>query len=186
MATNFATKTGTLLLGLLMVSLQLPAFCQHNKGVSNSLVVNAKPQVVFKAIQKARSASGARKLISYKNNQAIIEELFDGLPLIGSAKCTYQEFEASPTRIDYSMIESDKLSKFEGSWILQQQEDGKTSVTLTSTTECGIKLPFADKLTTQSAVRRVERRLHEIAAAAEAEQKVASVVEEHCLVAARK
>ncbi len=173
MSFQFASKTSALLLGLLIVGAQLPAFSQHTKGVSNSLVVDAKPQFVYKAIQKARSAGGVRRLVSYKNNQAVIEEHFDGLPLIGSAKCVYQENETSPTRIDYSLIESDKLSRFEGAWILTPQADGKTTVTLTSDTECGIKLPFADKLCSQSATKRVERRLHEIARAAEEEQKVA-------------
>ena len=183
MSYQSARRISALLLGFLLLGAQLPAFCQHTKGISNSIVINAKPQFVYKAIQKARSASGKR-LVSYKDNQAIIEEHFDGLPLIGSAKCIYKENETSPTRIDYSLIESDKLSKFEGAWILSPQADGKTTVTLTSDTECGLKLPFADRLCTQSSIKRVEKRLHEIAGAAEAEQRIAAV--DNVAVIARK
>jgi hypothetical protein len=166
-------KSTSLLFGAIL-SLQAPAFCQHTKGVSNTIVVNAKVQAVFHAIQQARTCGGLRKLVSYKNSQAVIEEQFQGLPLIGSAKCVYQENEVSPSRIDYKMIESDKLSKFEGSWILKQETDGRTSVTLTSDTECGLKLPFADRLCVQSATKRVDNRLHEIAKVAEAETRIAA------------
>jgi len=184
---QLTNKSNPLFISLLIpliMSAQLPVFAQHDRGVSNSITVNAKPQCVYHAIQKARTTTGSRRLVSYKNNQAIIEEFFDGLPLIGSAKCLYQENETSPTRIDYTMIESDKLSRFEGAWILTPQADGKTAVTLTSNTACAIKLPFVDKLATQSAIRRVERRLHEIATAAEAEQRTA-YIDEQRLVAHR-
>ncbi|HEY9680426.1 MAG TPA: SRPBCC family protein [Oculatellaceae cyanobacterium] len=164
----------TSVLFAVVLSLQAPAFCQHSKGVTNTIIVNAKVQAVFHAIQQARTCGGFRKLVSYKNNQAVIEEQFQGLPLIGSAKCVYQENEVSPNRIDYKMIESDKLSKFEGSWILKDEGEGRTSVTLTSETECGLKLPFADKLTVQSATKRVDNRLHEIAKVAEADSHIAT------------
>jgi hypothetical protein len=157
---------------LLASGAQLPAY-SHSQPVQESIVVPVKTQFVYRAIQKARNTGGFRKLVSYKNNQAVVEELFDGLPLIGTANCTYKEVETSPTRIDYSLLQSDKLARFDGAWILTAETDGRTKVTLTSTTVCGIHLPFADKLTTQAAMKRIEKRLHEIASAAVAEQCLA-------------
>jgi hypothetical protein len=178
---RFSIRCGTFLFCLLIGGAQLPAYSEHSKPIQESLMVPVKTQFVYRAIQKARNTSGFRKLVSYKNNQAVVEELFDGLPLIGTAKCTYQEIETSPTRIDYSMIQSDKLARFDGAWILTPEADGRTKITLTSTTVCGLRLPFVDKLTTQAAMKRVEKRLHEIASSAMAEQRLAAA--QSCLVA---
>jgi hypothetical protein len=79
------------------------------------------------------------------------------------------------------MIQSDKLARFDGAWILTPEADGRTKITLTSTTVCGLRLPFVDKLTTQAAMKRVEKRLHEIASSAMAEQRLAAA--QSCLVA---
>jgi hypothetical protein len=173
---QFSIRCGTFLFCLLAGGAQLPAY-SHNQPVQESIVVPARTQFVYRAIQKARNTGGSRKLVSYQNNQAVVEELFDGLPLIGTANCTYKEVETSPTRIDYSLLQSDKLARFDGAWILTPENDGRTKITLTSTTVCGIHLPFADKLTNQAALKRVEKRLQEIAGAAIAEQRLAAAQE---------
>jgi len=145
----------------------MPAF---SREASNTRLVHARAQAVYRAIQHARTASGCRKLVSYKNHRAIIEEDFTGLPILGTAHCTYQEVETSASRIDYALISSDKLTKFEGAWVLTPVDNGKqTLVELISTTEANLKLPFADRLTLQSTNRHIAQRLHEIAASAEAE-----------------
>jgi hypothetical protein len=179
---RFSIRIGAFLFCLLIGGAQLPAYSQHSKAVQESITVSAKTQYVYRAIQRARNTGGFRKLVSYKNNQAVVEEVFDGLPLIGTAKCTYQEVETSSTRIDYSMLTSDKLARFDGAWILTPEPDGGTKITLSSITECALHLPFADKLTTQAAMKRVEKRLHEIASAALLEERVA-ISQENCLVA---
>jgi hypothetical protein len=178
---QFSIRCGAFLFCLLAVGAQIPAY-SHNQSVQESIVVPATTQFIYRAIQKARNTGGSRKLVSYKNNQAVVEELFDGLPLIGTANCTYKEVETSPTRIDYSLLRSDKLARFDGAWILTAENDGRTKITLSSTTVCGIHLPFADKLTAQAALKRIERRLQEIAGVAITEQRLA-VAQETCLVA---
>jgi uncharacterized protein YndB with AHSA1/START domain len=146
----------------------MPSFSQHLREVSDTRLIQAKPEAVYRAIQEARTACSSRKLVSYKDHKAIIEEDFTCLPVLGTAHCIYQEVETSPSRIDYSLISSDKLAKFEGAWILTPVDNGKrTSVQLISATESSVKFPFADRLTFQSTTRRVEQRLQEIANSAE-------------------
>src|ERR1700728_4639971 len=110
--------------------------------VSVHQVVKAPPKVVWDAIRDQRKADTEhRKVISYHDNEATIEEKFPGLPIIGAATCLYKECEVPLKRIDYSMISSDKFKSFAGSWVLTQDGDN-TIVDLTSSLDPGLRVPF--------------------------------------------
>ena len=92
----------------------------------------------------------------------MVEEKFDAIPVIGDAVCTYKEHEVPMQKLEYSMIKSDKLKAFEGEWELNPTNDGKTVLKLSSRTDAGIRIPFADKITRCRTSKTIQRRLEEV------------------------
>lgn len=140
------------------------------KEVAVSVLVNAKPNVVWEAIRGQRKAEpDHRKLLSYENNEAVLEENFGELPVIGAASCIYKECEVELNkRIDYMLVKSDTFKLFQGSWTLTPSEDGsKTMVSLTSVSDPGLRIPFWKELTKMATVKHVKKRLHAVTQDAE-------------------
>src|SRR5262249_19896299 len=105
----------------------------EGKTVDESTVIDAPCEIVWQALQQLRTLdSGRRKQISYENGEAVIEEAFLALPIVGEARCKYKECETPTSEIKYSLISSDKFKIFEGSWMLTPEGDGKTKVRLTA------------------------------------------------------
>ncbi|MBX9687593.1 MAG: hypothetical protein K2X27_12875 [Candidatus Obscuribacterales bacterium] len=140
--------------------------------VKHTIVVKAKPQHVWEAIQHQRKADDHRKLISYDGVAATLHETFAALPIVGEASCVYVENESTPLeRIDYALIKSDHFHVFQGSWILAPGKDGSTTVMLSNEIDPGIRVPFWQDITKMAASRMVKRRLDAICAYAEQLQK---------------
>ncbi len=133
-------------------------------GAESSVVIEGSPQAVFEAIQESRiKEPHRRKLVSHHENVALIEEHFSELPLIGSACCTYKEVETPYKRIDFSMVTSEKLKSFEGSWILTPIGNGeRTEVTLNTFSEPKTFLPFANQVACSSILKDIRRRLENL------------------------
>lgn len=141
---------------------------EHGGGITASQVVNAPAKCVYEAVQHIRNAPG-HILESYDGKTAVVKENWTGLPLIGEAICVYQETEVSDKQIDYRLVSSDKITKFEGSWTFEPIDGGKkTLVKLSTTTEANIKLPFSQLVTDHNAAKRAACRVREAAKAAEA------------------
>ena len=71
----------------------LPAIASSTevKMVNMTTIVNASPSVVWESIRGLRKTDQVhRKLVSYKDNEAVLEEKFLGLPIIGDATCIYK------------------------------------------------------------------------------------------------
>jgi hypothetical protein len=147
----------------LLVFVGQPALAKgHKHGVSATITVNASVQQVWQAIVSLRSAEpNRRKLVSYENKQAVLEEKFCSLPIIGAAVCTYVECEEpQQKRIDYHLVSSNRFKAFEGAWTLAPSIDGKgTIVHLSSYLETGVRVPFAREITNTAALHDIERRL---------------------------
>lgn len=131
--------------------------------VSQSIVINAPPKMVFEAIQHARKAE-ARKLLSYDGADAKIEEKFMTLPVVGAATCTYVEHEMPNLEgIEYHLVDSDRFTAFQGKWSLTPAKDGKsTIVELSNAMDPGIRIPFWQEITRMAAGKSVKRRLDEV------------------------
>ena len=142
------------------------------RGVSASVTVNASVSQVWQAIVSLRSAEpNRRKLVSYENKQAVLEEKFCSLPIIGGAVCTYVECEEPHKRIDYHLVSSNRFKAFEGAWTLAPSADGQgTVVHLSSYLETGVKIPFAREITNTAAMHDIERRLSFVKQHAESAQ----------------
>lgn len=165
-----ATKIS--ILSLTVVALVSPAMAAgkvDNDSVFSTVMVSASPKTVYEAIKMQRQVDPARKLVSYQNAEAVIDEDFSGLPVIGRAKCLYKEFESSPGKVEYRLVSSDKFKRFEGCWTLTPLEGGrKTELTLSSYLETGVHVPFAKQITNCSVKKDVQRRLGRVKVLAEA------------------
>jgi hypothetical protein len=160
------------LLWLTIAALVSPAMAAgntHQDSVFSSVTVSASPKTVYDAIKMQRMVDPARKLVSYAGAEAMIDENFSGLPVIGSAKCLYKEVESSPERVEYFLVQSDKFKRFEGCWTLTPVEGGrKTELKLSSYLETGVHVPFARQITNCSVKKDVLRRLGRVKVLAEA------------------
>jgi len=117
-------------------------------GVTSECLIKATPEEVFEAIKTYRRADAAKRtVLEEKKNKAIIKEKFPAVPVLGDVSCTYEETEVPYTRIDFQLINSDKLKVFEGNWQLSPVNDGKqTLVRLTSYVDSDVNVPAKDFL----------------------------------------
>lgn len=168
---KFLTSILTLTLALTssVLNEQAVASAKTEKGVHSSIIIEASPKVVFEAIQHSRVLEPMRrKLVSHKENVAVIDEHFDDLPVIGSAACTYKEIEIPYSRIDFTLVDSQKLKTFEGSWELTPLKDGEcTEVRLRTFSEPKIWMPFAKEASGPSIMKDIRRRLTTLKASVE-------------------
>lgn len=141
--------------------------------VKHSVVINAKPEYVWQAIQHQRKNDNHRKLLSYDGTNASIHETFASLPIVGEASCVYVENESTLyERIDYSMVKSESFNVFQGAWILSPGKNAnETVVELSNAIDPGIRVPFWQDITKMAASRLVKRRLEAVTAHAEHLQK---------------
>lgn len=148
----------------------------HTPEVTHSIVINAKPQLVWAAIQHQRESDNHRKLISYDGKNATLKEVFAALPIVGEASCTYIENETSQfERIDYALVQSDRFHVFEGAWVITPGKDqNSTNVELSNAIDPGIRVPFWQDITKMAASKMVKRRLDAVCAYAEQLQKTAT------------
>lgn len=155
----------SILAGLAIAPVQA---ADHSSLLSDSILVDAKPDAVWSAIRQYRRSSPNRTLLKEDKQQALIEERFAHLPIIGDAKAVIREMELPPHQIDYSLVKSDKLTAFEGSWFIVPSADGKTTLLkLSSRTETGLHVPFGKCLTRQSTSKELRCRLAAIKRLAE-------------------
>jgi hypothetical protein len=142
------------------------------RGSCQEIVVNAKPEAVYHAIRRLRDDS--RDTVNELSHQAIhcvLEETFPGLPLIGDAKCVYEEVYTPNSRIEYSMVRSDRFKAFEGRWLIVPTEDGTaTRLSLTSYVDVDIPLPFAKQICKLQTSHGVKERLQEVKSTCEKNQ----------------
>lgn len=139
----------------------------EQNAVAVTVVVKARMSVVYDAIRSQRQQDPARKLVSSQGNEAVILEEFQGLPIIGSAHCTYKEVESSH-KMEYELITSDKFKRFTGCWTLTPVENGKaTEVKLSSFLDTGLHIPFARQITNNAVLKDVNRRLKRVKMLAE-------------------
>lgn len=129
-------------------------------SVAAETVVRAHPTRVWKAIQKYRTSEPARrKLLSYHNGKATIQEDFLTLPIIGSTSCTYAEHEHPYSRIDYELVTSDKLTAFDGCWTLTPVNGGRdTLVRLSCRLNTKMNAPLKKRLIGVAVKRDISRR----------------------------
>jgi hypothetical protein len=140
----------------------LAAHCEEQEACS-SIVVNAPPKAVWQALRADRFNAEKRKVIARNGSDYTFTEIFKRIPLIGETSCTWVEHEVPETSVQYHMISSDKLKAFQGSWKLQPTHNGEqTILTLSSLTDCGLEVPFHQKMTHCTTLSYINRRLESV------------------------
>ena len=144
-------------------SLPAKADSKTDAMVSDSTTINAPVKAVWEAMRTLRRNDPAhRKVLSSGGGDYVVEEKFEKIPVLGQAICTYKEHEVPMQRLEYSMIKSDKLKAFDGEWELSPTADGKTNVKLSSRTDAGVCIPFADRITRNRTAKSIAKRLEEV------------------------
>lgn len=136
--------------------------------------INAPAKVVYEAIRALRKIdpSGTRELSSTPDS-TVIEEEFDGLPVINKAICVYEEHYTPGKRLEYHMVRSDKFKVFQGEWNVYPQ--GETSlVELSMQLDTGLRLPFAKQLTAAQLRKDVQHQVDIVKHLAETRQSAAA------------
>lgn len=172
------SRIKTLLLSLLLTvaSCNTAAMAEKHadkKGVNADAKVMASPELTYEALRSLRDddPSGCR-VLSTGENESVVEETFDGLPLLGQAICVYRETYEPLKKLSFKMIRSDKLKAFEGEWTLQAVDNGQhTLVNLRSYIDTGIKLPFTKQITEMASSSEVKQQLADLKKSAELRQK---------------
>lgn len=174
-----------LLFGLLVaafpLAFSLPASCEHEKvkeniGVIAEAKVMATPKIAFESVRamRAEDPSGC-KVLSASENESVVEELFDGLPVIGDAICVYQETYEPLKSISFHMIRSNKLKAFEGEWTFEPADEGRhTLVKLRTYIDTGLKIPLVKQLTHMAGSCEVKRQVAQLKCSAERKQNLVS------------
>lgn len=165
-----------ILCGLVCGFAALPASASNTDAmVSDSALIDAPVRDVWEAMKVIRKNDPAhRRVLSSDGGDYVVEEKFENIPVLGDATCTYKEHEIPMQKVQYSMLKSDKLKAFEGEWELTPSADGKqTNVRLSSRTDAGIKILFADRITRSQTAKSIAKRLENVREIA-ARTKVAS------------
>lgn len=138
-------------------------------SATSEIIIHAPKERVWQAIRIRRTMCANRKLLSHTEKEATMQEFFTGCPIVGDVTCTYVEEETRPLeRMDYHMIESNRLRTFEGAYVLRTADDGSSTVLqLTSVIDPGIRVPFWQDISRAQAARSVREILGQIAAIAE-------------------
>lgn len=153
-----------------------PAFAEKSeekRGVTAEAKVMATPELAYQALRSMRDEdpSGCR-VLSTNDSESLIEEIFDGLPLIGKATCVYREVYEPGKKVSFKMLRSDKLKAFEGEWTLKPIDNGQhTLVSLRSYIDTGIKVPFAKQLTETASAGEIKQQVADMKKSAELKQK---------------
>jgi hypothetical protein len=138
-----------------------------------SIIIKADPTVVWKTIRDpALRKCFHRKVLSSSDNKVQVEDTFDGLPIIGSATCVFNEVEAPCERVEFVLVKSDKLKQFEGYWVLTPINGGKeTNLQLNAFCDSGVNLPFARCITNSTVHKFMDLELAETKQTAESMQR---------------
>lgn len=132
------------------------------------IVVNASPRNCWDAIRNPLSCPEPRKVLSFGEREAVVEETFNNLPLLHTSTCVLQESEVPLKRIDFRLIRSDKFKKMEGAWIITPVADGKTLIELEAYVDPGVHVPFAKKVANDVNQEKCKERLNRVKSIAEA------------------
>jgi hypothetical protein len=95
----------------------------------------------------------------------LLEQKFNGMPIIGEAVCLLEQTETLNQRIDYKLVRSDKFKALRGSWILTELPDGITKLELHSVLNTG--LPFSETIINHVLKGRINKRLERVKTSAE-------------------
>lgn len=145
---------------------------QGHKMLTIKIVINASPQVVWQAIREAREDDPDvqySKITQISETQRILEQKYVALPVVGSTTCVIKVEESSGKRVDYKLMQSDRLAEFDGSWVLTPIQEQKATV-LEISNHIRLKFPLPQKIVDIFASKKLKTRAEFVKRQAEAAQ----------------
>ncbi len=133
---------------------------QAVETVEKSMTINATPDQVVNAIVKHRTAEPhKRSIVSTSKSGVVIREQLIGSIAIANDTVVYEENIKSENQIDFHLIDANKLTKFQGSWMLTEGKPGCTQVKLTTSVDSSMNVPFKERILRHETLRQLDKRL---------------------------
>ena len=110
--------------------------------------IDAPANLVWDAIRENRLGDPDvlySKFTQVSESERILEQRYVSLPLFGSTTCFLKLNEELNRSIDYSLIKSDRLSEFEGTWVLTPIDNNRSTL-LELTNHLKLNLPVPQRL----------------------------------------
>lgn len=159
------------IVALVLLSISAPAAsarCADKEGARGQIEIKAPARIVWEAVHKERAEDpdlSYSKVVEKQGDKIMLEQKFNGMPIIGEAVCLLEQTETINKRIDYKLVRSDKFKALRGSWILTELPDGITKLELHSVLNTG--LPFSEHIVNHVLKGRICKRLERVKASAE-------------------
>ena len=154
----------TIVAMLLVTALPLAPVCAREHGVTESVLIHASQDAVWEAVRDTKHFDN--KIESHVPNEAVVEQRFRSLPLIGETTATIQVTTIPKKSIDYHLIHSNHLKALRGSWLLTPISPSETKLQLSSYVVPGLPVPRF--LINNFVAMKVRGRLHKVKVLAEA------------------
>lgn len=137
--------------------------------VQAKIVIDAPPSIVWDTVHDERKKDpdlAYSKVLSQKDNHAILEQKFQLIPVFGTSVCKMSNDEVPGKRIDYKLLHSDRFKAMEGSWVLNPVDNGKkTELVLSTHIDLGIPAP--ESMMNNVTGKKLQRRLGNVKKMAE-------------------
>ncbi len=162
----FTTVIG--FIALMLLAPPATAKCADKEGVRGCIEIKAPAPVVWEAVHKERASDpdlAYSKVVEKQGDKIMLEQKFNGMPVIGQAVCLLEQTETLNKRIDYKLVKSDKFKALRGSWILTELPEGMTRLELHSVLNTG--LPFSEHIINCLLKGRINKRLERVKISAE-------------------
>ena len=145
-----------------------------HRWVKAKILIKASPSVVWETVHEERKRDPDleySKVLSHdpQTNQAMLEQKFALIPIVGTATCVMKNIEVINERIDYNMVSSDRFKALEGSWVLTPGADANETY-LELSTYCDLGLPIPRGMIEGATGKKLQRRLANVRNMAEATQ----------------
>lgn len=153
---------------------------QNKNWVKAKVIIDAPPNIVWDTVHDERKHDpdlAYSKVLSQKDNHAVLEQKFQLIPVFGTSICKMSNDEIPGKRIDYKLLHSDRFKAMEGSWILTPSENGKQTE-LELVTHLDLGLPIPEGMMNNATGKKLERRLGNVKKMAERIQKQVAASEQ--------
>lgn len=152
-------KSSLLLAAVAVVSTQLPAVARVQ--VEDSITVNADMATVWQALKDYQHEGKlfAKRVVKEAGGDTSINEDFIKIPVVGTTTLDYVESRKGEDRVDYWLTGSKILNVFKGSWQLSKNENGGTTVKLTTDIDSWMPVPMKNRILRNSTVSGMKKRL---------------------------
>jgi hypothetical protein len=138
------------------------------KGIYEEVLINAPPKVVWKSMQQQRTLDPDSTYVKETAVSNLVEQRFSfpAAPF-GSAECTLHLADKPGQRVDFSLVSSDDVKAFEGSWVLTPSADGRSTTLALSSYVDPLHVPIPRLITNALVSHKARRNLEMVKKLAE-------------------